>query len=141
MKTEFKKDFYLGRNIDGEKIYLRAPSWDCGWYWGFGYLGNDDCHYHFDGLKLLKGRVVNLFDGMKNHFKHLSINDKKLWKFCELMETFYTLKQAAEVLGRGGSHYTSNPCESVIKNPEEVKRINEVVMPAIFNELNTILNS
>lgn len=35
----FKKNVYLiGINTEGEKVFLEEPSWDCGWYWGFGYL-------------------------------------------------------------------------------------------------------
>ena len=38
MKTNFKKKYLLGY-INNESIYLSPPSWDCNWYWGFGYLG------------------------------------------------------------------------------------------------------
>ena len=31
--------YYLGRDIKTKrKIWLQKPSWDCGWYWGFGYV-------------------------------------------------------------------------------------------------------
>jgi len=139
MKTlrEYKKKTYLG-NHDGEPIYLTAPSWDCGWYWGFGYLGNRNCHYHLDGLSKDK----NLYDAIKEHFgDSLVISDCDLWKFAELIGTFYALKQTAEVLGRGGSHYTTNPCSDLIKNPDEVARINNVVLPAIFDEIYKILEN
>jgi hypothetical protein len=59
----FGKDIYLlGKTTDGELIWLEAPSWDCGWYWGFGYvetytnnrrpdLAKDiSSHSHFNGL-------------------------------------------------------------------------------------------
>lgn len=140
MKTNFllskyPSKIFIGESV-GEKIYLSAPRWDCDWYWGFGYLGNKNCHYHVDGLT----NHTNLFDGFKNHFgSSLIVRDSQLWKLTELFKTFYTLKETAEVLGRGGSHYTSNPCENVIKNPEEVKRINEVVLPAIFEAIYKIL--
>jgi hypothetical protein len=55
----------LGKN-NGQDIYLSPPSWDCGWYWGFGYLGNNNCHYHLSGLN--KGKNQNLFDAIKEHF-------------------------------------------------------------------------
>lgn len=141
----------LGR-VDNETIYLSPPSWDCGWYWGFGYLGNRNCHYHVDGLKKIQTynakkqvweyEFVDLHEGFKKHFGESFIvkDDKDIWKLAELFETFYTLKEAAEVLGRGGSHVTSNPCASVIKNLDEVKRINEVVLPSIFKEIYIILN-
>ena len=41
---------------------------------------------------------------------------------------------------KGGSHYTTNPCRDIIINSEEVKRINEVVLPALFKEVKTILS-
>ena len=40
--------------VNNETIYLTPPSWDCDWYWGFGYLGNKNCHYHIDGLNKIE---------------------------------------------------------------------------------------
>lgn len=130
------KKILLGEH-DGENIYLSPPSWNCGWYWGFGYLGNNNCHYHLDGLSKNK----NLYDAIKEHFGDtLTIkDDKDIWTFCELIVTFYALKEAAEVLGRGGSHYTTNPIADKIKNIEEVERINKIVLPALFDEIYKIL--
>lgn len=33
------KGMLLGIRKDGQKVWLSEPKWDCGWYWGFGYLG------------------------------------------------------------------------------------------------------
>ena len=154
MKTNFLKSNYPAKiyigTVDGEKIYLSAPSWDCDWYWGFGYLGNKNCHYHVDGLtkhekynfdkKCREYEFTNLFDGFKKHFgTSLVVRDSQLWTLCELFKTFYTLKETAEVLGRGGANYTANPCKDVIINKDEVKRINEVVLPTVFEEIYKIL--
>ncbi len=131
------KKILMGQ-VDGENIYLSPPSWDCGWYWGFGYLGNNSTHYHLNGLSKNK----NLFDAIKAHFDAGTLNpcltyseNKRLWIFCELVETAYTLKKTAEVLGRGGSSYTTNPIAELIKNKKEVERINKIVLPAIFEEI------
>ena len=35
----------------------------------------------------------------------------------------------------GGSHYSTNPCADLIKNPDEVKRINEVLTPKLIDEM------
>ena len=35
----------------------------------------------------------------------------------------------------GGSHYSTNPCVDLIKNPDEVKRINEVLTPKLIDEM------
>lgn len=152
MKTlrNYKEKTYIGEH-NGERIYLSAPSWDCGWYWGFGYLGNKNCHYHVDGLTKIENynfekqvwqyEFVNLYDGLKKHFGDSFIikNDSDIWTLAELFKTFYTLKETSEVLGRGGSHYTNNPCKDVIINTDEVNRINENVLPAIFDEIYKIL--
>lgn len=139
-RNKFGMHYLLGVDKNGEKHYLKKASWDCGWYWGFGYIHtferNDiGCHYHFDGF----GKNSNMYDGFKNAFVDCTLTDSELWKLCELMKTFYSLKTAAEVLGRGGSHYTTNPCADIIKNPEEVKRINEIVLPTIFEEIYKLL--
>lgn len=154
MKTirEYKEKTLLGVH-DGKKIYLSRPSWDCNWYWGFGYLGNKDCNYHVEGLKTIESynfekqvwqhEFVNLHDGFKKHFGDSFVvkNDKDIWTLSELFETFYTLREAAEILGRGGSHYTTNPCKDTIINKGEVERINNIVLHAIFDEIYKILES
>lgn len=154
MKTirEYKEKTLLGMH-DNEKIYLSHPLWDCEWYWGFGYLGNENCHYHVDGLKKIETynfekqmwqyEFVNLYDGFKKHFSDSFVvkKDADIWKLAELFCTFYTLKEAAEVLGRGGYHYTTNPCKDTIINKGEVERINNIVLPAVFDEIYKILES
>lgn len=134
MNKEYNK-YLIGYN-DSEPIYLSSPSWDCGWYWGFGYLGNKNCHYHVNGL----AKDCDLYDGFKKHFgESLKIRDSNLWTFCELFKTFYVLKETAEVLGRGGTHYSNNPCKNIIVNKDEVERINKTIMPALFEEIYKIL--
>jgi len=138
MRTKFAKPFKIGKARGDENWEnLAAPSWDCDWFWGFGYLQNKSIHHHIDGLDKSK----NMFDALQSYYGDtLTIKDEKdLWTFCELMATFYALKKTAEVLGRGGSHYTTNPVAGVIENKEEARRINEVVMPAIFDALEDLL--
>lgn len=137
--------------VDGKRIFLTAPSWDCDWYWGFGYIGNNHSHYHIDGLKKIETynretkslnyEFVNLYDGLKRHFGDSFVvkNDKDIWTLAELFATFYALKETAEVLGRGGSHYTTNPAQALIINKDEVERINSIVLPQIFEEIYKIL--
>ncbi len=149
--TKFDKKIRLGI-VDGENIYLSPPSWDCGWYWGFGYLGNKDCHYHVDGLKkietynhekkVFKYEFVDLHEGFIRHFgKSFIVRPSQTWEFAELFATFYHLKNTAEVLHTGGAHLTTNPCAYIIKNPDELKRINEIVLPKIFEAIYKILDS
>ena len=147
------KFFFGTRKSDGVRVYLSKPTWDCGWYWSFGHLGNKDEHYHLSSyqtkehvLKLVGGTVTVLREKRNKCLTDCLLEDYELnpcilgsiWKFCELALTAYSLKETAEVLGRGGSHMTTNPCRELIKNPEEVKRINEVVLPAVFSEIEKI---
>jgi len=132
MKTKFKNKYLLGY-VDKKPIYLSAPSWDCGWYWS---LGNENCHYHLNGLD----KRVDTCTAIKNHFGDtLRIRRSHIWTFAELIETAYLLKSTAETLRSGGAHLSTNPCAEIIKNVDEVTRINEVVLPAIFDALDDIL--
>lgn len=131
-------------------MFIERPSWDCGRYWGFGYLerwnniiGDIDFHTHMDSCfrENKDGRSCNWFDGMKDLFDGGDVfeNDKDRWKFLEIVKTIYSLKETAEVLGRGGSLYGNNPCMELIKNHDEVRRINCKVIPALIDEMYKVL--
>lgn len=121
---------FLGLTVEDERVWLSPPSWDCDWYWGWGYMGNRNLHYHMSSLF---GKT-HMYQGIKDHFKSFAIHDKDLWTFCELVRTFYHLRETSDVLTRGGSHYTNNPLEELIKDTDYAKHINTVLMPAIFAE-------
>ena len=144
----FGRKYLLGVK-DGEKYWLCEPSWDCGWYWGCGYvqvLSNNTVpersrditmHTHFDSL-FFEGPSHG-YDNFNKFFDETVLTDKETWTLMELMKTVYTLRDTAEDLGRGCSHYTTNPCKDMILNEDEVTRINEVVLPALFREIANIL--
>lgn len=133
-ETTFESKVLLGE-IDGVKTYLAAPSWDCGWYWGFGYIQNEYLHTHCDYIAIEAN--TNMKDALINYFDKdtLTLSEGKLWTLCELMTSFYTLKEVAELYHRGGSHYTTNPLKDLLKNDLEYKRINEELLPKIFDEI------
>ena len=160
--NKFGNHYLLGIK-DGKKQYLQAPSWSCGWYWSFGYIHeytNDRrpknskdiaCHYHWDDRIVgkqetydcekqcwLGGKYYHHLNQNKS-FSETVLTDAESWTLAELMSACYKLKTMAEVLGKGGSNLTINPCQEVIKNKEEVKRINEVVLPELFKEIDKIL--
>ena len=33
-----KKIYLLGKDAEGVKYWLEEASWDCNWYYGFGYI-------------------------------------------------------------------------------------------------------
>ena len=166
MNTE---DYYLiGKDNNGKRVWLEKPSWDCGWYWGFGYLQtmrfdltpsaarDIDSHTHWDSCvadskKNAHDWFIETFgkpttDIWNNPVKkekgtrYCRFTDKQVWRLCELMDTVYTLRKTADVLGHGKSNYGENPCVDVIKNTREAKRINSKVLPAIFAEIGKIFD-
>jgi hypothetical protein len=141
-KTKWTQKILLG-TVGGGNIWLSAPSWDCGRYWGFGYLGNKNCHYHLDSLDLDKEYNKHLFDRIKAHFDIGSLflaNDSELWKFCELVLSAYTLKETAEFFIRGGAYCTTNPLAEKLKNVEIANQINNELLPSIFDALFDLFN-
>ena len=125
---------YLGE-LDGEKVWLAPPSWECEWYWEYGYIQNKHLHTHFSMLDTND----NLYNAIEKRFNGtFSLQDGNLWTFCELMQTYYYLRDIADVYSRGGSHYTSNPLADILRNPEENRRINEHLLPNIFIEIDKL---
>ena len=53
-----KRSFFIGKDAEGVSYWIEEPSWDCDWYWGFGYVqgyqsdGPGQSHLHFDGMFL-----------------------------------------------------------------------------------------
>lgn len=147
---KFGKDCYLlGQDENGKNYFLEGATWDCGWYWGGGYVEtytnnrNPEkardiaSHQHFDGLFFNKKK--NGFDNFKDFFKVTPFNDSEIWQICELMKSFYICREYSDTIYRGGAHYTTNKAAETIKNPAEYDRINKEVIPAIMSELYKIL--
>lgn len=148
----FGKDTYLlGKDKDGTYYWLEEAKWDCGWYWGFGYVEtytnnknpemaiDINSHQHFDRLFFRADKMS--YDAFKEFFEETVLTDKEIWKLLELMQSFYTAEKYAELVYRGGSHYTNNPCSIFIKDEKEYTRINKVMIPAICDEVYRLLSS
>lgn len=135
--TKWTERQYLGRRKeDGRMVYIAAPTWDCDWYWSFGYLVATGEHFH-----LRNYGNINWIDALERDYTlNVKLRGDNLWKFYELAKTAYGLKEVAEILGRGGSHIAKNPLAEVIKNKVEVDRINQIVLPKIFDAINEIFD-
>ena len=145
-----KKIFLLGKDQEGKLRWLEAPSWDCGWYWGFGYVesytnnenpsrAKDICeHTHFSSLFLNGEKMA--YDAFNEFFKETPLKEDEVWKLLELFQTAYTLRRSAEVFNLGGSHFTTNPCKDILKNKEMEDKINKELLPAVFKEIEKILS-
>lgn len=126
-----KDKILFGTNKEtNEKIYLEKPTWDCGWYWSFGYLGNKHCHYHLSNYA--KGRNIHMYDALINDYDLNDAIKSDLWEFCELAKSIYIMKESAELLGRGGAHYTNNPMKDIIQDKEYTTKLNDDVLPKVM---------
>lgn len=142
-----EKIFFGTRKSDNARIYMTKPSFDCGWYWSFGYLGNSQEHYHLDSyqqkqhvFKLSDGsyklitekRNKNMYDCLaEDYMLNAAISDN-LWQFCEQAITIYRFKEIAEIYHRGCSHFTTNDCKDIIKSEEKYKDIVFHVLPVLL---------
>lgn len=159
----FGKDIYLlGQDSDGTNYWLEAPKWDCGWYWGFGYVetytDNEnpskardmESHQHIDSSFMgsqeyydsekqcsRKGEYVNnIYDSPRLPIKTFTENEG--WELSELFNQFYFLREAAENFGRGKCH-TANTKAPKWEKKDLAKEINEVHIPAVTKRILEIL--
>lgn len=148
-----KRYLLLGKGQNGKKYYLQAPSWDCGWYWGLGYINSFTnnatpekskdiaSHQHFDNIFLKKGDYI---DNFKNFFSELSIGDISIWnkdlrQLLDLMKSAYLLRESAELFCRGGASISENSLKNELKNSDYYKNICKNLLPAIFAKIGEIL--
>jgi hypothetical protein len=132
MRINGKDKVFFGVDKFGDRINLTRPSYDCKWYWSFGYLGNKDCHYHLSGYQ--NGRNINMYDALVSDYvlaDHIVAN---LWSFCEQALAIYTLKDAAEVLYRGGANMTTNPLRDIIKAHNGDDMLNQKLLPILLQK-------
>lgn len=143
----FNRDAYLlGADEDGTRYYLQAASWDCGWYWGFGYIesytNNKNpeesrdiaSHEHADNFMLEWFMERN---GSKPRLVERTFTDEEGWELCELLKQYYVLEETAAFFRRGFANI-AKPIP-LYKKPDLVKEINQVRMPMIFNRVYEIL--
>lgn len=113
-----------GTCADGENIWLTKHKWDCGW--AFGYLGNKNCHFHFDSMLYIKdGKGSFKYTATASDlFESTNITDSEWWVIRDLFVQAYVLKKAAEVYRYGGHQTTLTGVTDIIQNKERVAQIN-----------------
>ena len=141
-----EKTFFGTRKADNASIYITKPSFDCQWYWSFGYLGNSKEHYHLSSYQekehffkladnttklITERRNINMYDALLNDYELSEKIAANLWGFCEQVSTIYSLKEVSEIAHRGGSHYTTHPLKTVLKGFDSAQ-INSVLLPQLL---------
>lgn len=144
--NKFGRHYLLGKQKNGQYLWLEEPNFDCGWYWGGLYLHeftnnkqptrslDIQSHTHFDSEFLNKG-----YDNFKDTFEETVLTKDEVWKLLELAKTFYTLRHAADLFQRGGSHITTNDCYDVIKDDAWYTEIVKVKIPAVLEAIVKLL--
>lgn len=127
----------LVKYCEGELVYITKHSWDCDWYWGMGYIGNKNCHTHFNNTFLENGMI---FKSAKECFSSTKITDKEWWIIKDLFKQAYALKECAEVYQYGG-HCTTTEETKVIKSLDVAKMLNQdlkIVLDTVWELLEKI---
>jgi len=139
LSIQGKEKIFFGKSkIDGDSINMDKPSFDCGWYWSFGSLGNKGCHYHLSGYQKENGfgehRDINMYDSLMSDYDLNPCIKANLWSFCEQSQTIYTIKEAFEVFNRGGANYTENPMSELIKMSVDAEKLNKELLPELLQK-------
>lgn len=145
----FRNEIYLlGKGKDGLLYWLGAPSWDCDWYWGFGYIEtytnnlNPEkardirSHQHFDSLFLNGPKCAR--DMFKEFFVDTPLTDDEIWELVDYMETFYTLKSVAELFKHGYSWQTERAKIDQLQNEDQYDLVNKQWLPEVFKRIKKI---
>lgn len=117
----------LGTNHEGEKVYLSKHTWDCGWHWSFGYLGNASLHYHFK--QHLDGTTHNI----NKVFKKTSLSQADWWILMDLFKTAYAYQGAAEAMRYGGHMSDGAKPHRVLGDNTELNKMLEQQLDNIWN--------
>lgn len=135
VKTDIKESQSYNKEKDnlyitGEILYIEKHNWICGWYWGFGYIGNKNLHCHSRVFidELLWHSVEEVFD--KSIFK----SDNDFWIFKDLLKQAYILQECAEVYQHGGHCTTNKGMTDIIQSKKKATQINKD-LEIILNKL------
>jgi len=125
IKEEIKETQSYNKKDDlcilGEELFLDKHSWDCDWYWGFGYIGNKNLHTHAEVFinELIWSDVEDVFK--ESIFK----NNNDFWVFKDLLKQAYALKKTADVYKYGGNCFIKEGLTDIIKSKKKNEEINK----------------
>ncbi len=116
---------YLGISKDyEEEIYITKHTWDCGWYWAFGYLGNHTTYFHIK--KWLDNSDIT--DNLKSS---PIITQEVWWKLGDLFKQAYALQKVADVYHRGGANWSETGEMGISKDLDKCKEINKDLLKVL----------
>ena len=169
MNNETK--WYLGKTKGTipEAVFLTDFGWECGWYWGGGYIGNSNFHAHFDGAFMevpdIRGHCLGNFitpwtklpdylkpkdctvisngcsvwEDLGTFLDDAQYSAKEWWRIKDLFKQFYIIRAAAEVFQYGG-HCTTDKRNPAELNKEMVDSLNKHIETVIIPEIRKAMN-
>jgi hypothetical protein len=115
-----KDRIYLGKDLHNESIYLYKHNWDCGWYWGMGYLGNNNNHYHFKSYL-----DDTLYYSVYKVFSKTWLSQDQWHVLLDLFKQAYSLKAVAKTYRYGGRVATLKGITDILINKTKEDAINK----------------
>lgn len=155
-----KNTYLLGEDSTGTKYWLEAPTWDCSWYWGFGYVetyrnnhrpssaADIDSHQHANGEYIAPNAAgtdhtynndANLFTG--DFLVSKTFNEADGWTLRELFAQFYHLQEQAAFYGRGHMNISSLETRHALQDKKQAKKINTVYIPMVMKNILQLLST
>ncbi len=150
-KFNNKPVYLLGADSGGIYYWLQSSSWDCGWYWGFGYI-ETYTNNKYPRLSRDIGSHQHATDFYPEWWGHnkagykpsilaeTTFSDHEGWLLSELFEQFYLLKDMAGFYARGNCNIASDAGNIAFVRPEMVTVINKEWIPDVVNKILTILS-
>lgn len=141
-KVNNKRCYLIGVDNYGDKHYLREASWNCDWYWGFGYItdGKKDSKFFYHFENLIKEADSEPVENFREKFPETPLSNDEIWKLYELMSSFYTIRKYSDLCKLGRSHYADNPAKDTLFDESEYDKINKIKLPKIFDEIYKLLS-
>ena len=159
------KKAYLGKTKGkySERVYLYDFKWDCGWYWGGGYIGNNNFHAHFDGAFLntpdIRGHCLgnfttpwnkdensivisngaSLWEPLSFFLDDAQFDEKQWWRVKDLYKQFYIYKDAAAAFQYGG-HMSGEGRSDEEINKSMAAKINKHIEDVVIKEIRKLIN-
>lgn len=122
----FGKTVYLiGADIYGIKYWLEAPSFDCGWYWGFGYIRTYTNNNNPANSRDINSHSLVNSNGLSDIIKW-TISDDERKEFFKLFDEFYELRKLADK-----AHNV---------NEEMYNELNRITIPAVMAKIIQIVS-
>ena len=129
-----QEKIYIGQ-IDNENIYITKHSWDCDWYWGFGYLGNRNRHFHIESLICVRddnGKYPST--EIADIFTVPVFTQNQWWIIRDLFIQAYSIRKCAEVFRYGGNQTHKTGITDILKNTMVKEVIDNEIQDEKFME-------